>query len=694
MFIDAAQIENRVFISERDSDGVRRIKETQPSYVFYYTSPDGTYKSIYGDSLRRERFSNYRTFKTKLQAKIDGGKSVFESDVDPVFRMLEERYPTDDAPDLNVSFVDIEADKDPDKSYSRTDNPYSIINAVTIHNRWEGLSYTLVVPPPGMSMETCRDLLDGKAYQDEEGNVIYGDPEDDFGSMAEDELYFICEDEAELLITMLDILEDSDVITGWNSEWYDLPYIIQRIRITLGGESIEQLMREDGTDKNPYNPSQQSIGWLKKLCLFPTIPLLKHLNHYGSVEKVYKLFGRVHLDYLDLYQKFTFEELHSYTLDFVLKREINQTKVPYEGSLDQLYRNDVRRFTAYNRQDTDGLVALDKKMKMVDLANAMAHMAGVTLDKVLGSVVIIEQAILKRLHKMGYIAFDKSGNKKELPVPGAFVVDPDKGRYEWVCSFDFNSLYPTVIRLINISPECIMGQFDLTRTKEKWWRHFLDFSGEAVDDEATNQRMVRMLIDDEEFRERYLTEDRYRTAGSAAWKEFTATLEYHSLIDGTDEPLTFIVEGTGEEITMSAREWKETLVEEGWSISGFGTVFDMSREGIVTTCMTEWYNERVEFKDKKRDAEKAADQATDPEHKERLLDEADYYDMVQMVKKIFLNSTYGAYLNEFFRFYDPRLGASVTLSGRIMTKTMIEELEDVLSRTTGSIEEELSRFDG
>ena len=643
MYIDAAQLPDyRIYVTERGADGVRNIKTFRPPHVFYYTDPDGNFESIYGDKLKRVYTSSFKEFKRELEHRKQTGSTIFESDVDIIFRLLEEKYPGDDLPQLNVGIIDIEADKDPNRPFSRTNNPYSIINALTIYKKHLKQYITLIVPPPNLTVEQTRDLLDARKSQDELGRVIDSPPTDDFGELSEDRGYFICQDEAELLLTFLALIEDIDVLTGWNSTFYDIPYIIQRIRITLGGETVEHLAQEDGSERNPYSPSEQSIPYLEKMNLFPTIPVLKHVENYGSLEKTYKLFGRVHLDYMELYQKFPHQELHSYSLDFVLEHEVKQRKVAYEGSLDQLYRNDIRRFTAYNKQDVAGLNALDDKKKFIDLANTMAHMASVTMEKVLGSVAIIEAAILKRLHKDGKIAFDKREKIKELPVPGAFVVQPLKGNYQYLASYDFNSLYPTTIRLINISPETIIGQFDLTRTKAKWTDLFNGYGGND-------------------------------TAAPTAWGDFTGVLEYHDLIDETDQMLTLVMEGTGEEITAPAKEWKEILKENNWSISGWGTVFDLSREGIVTTCMTEWYNERVQFKAKASKFGKAQANETDPEKLAELKAQETYYDLIQQSKKLFLNSTYGAYLNEYFRFSDPRLGGSVTLSGRVMTKHMCRE---------------------
>lgn len=628
MYIDAKLIEDRdgengrIHVSQRSKEGVRSVTAHMPPYVFYHVHPQGSYTSIFGDPLKVRRFNRKKKFYWERKKMRDEGWKLFESDTKPVFRLLEERFPTDDAPPLQTCFLDIEADKDPKRGFSKVLNPYSIINAITLHNDWEDTTYTIAVRPENLTMEEARGMLD------------QGDHEDGFGAMTEDDHYYIVDTESELLLAFLELIEDADVLTGWNSGFYDLPYIIQRIRIALGGEDIRNLNAESSPEQ--FRPSHQSIPYLKKLNLFPCLPEMRMIEKYGKIEKVYDIFGRIHLDYLDLYRKFTFEELHQYKLDFVLKKEIKESKVPLTEDLDKVYRYRFRTFVAYNRQDVVGMVKMDKKLKMVQLANSTAHMAGVTLEKTLGTVSITEQAILRRLHRKGQICFDKNEHINSGTIPGAFVVKPIGGMYDWVFSVDINSLYPSVIRAINISPEVVVGQFDLPETEAEWNRLFTMYLGNSQ------------------------SETKHKTAGAQAWTHFTGTLEYHHIIDETDDELTLYLEEDSEPITATAKEWKKLLLENNWSVSANGTVFTLERDGIVTECMAAWYKERKEFQAKAKAA---------PEGSE----EAKYWNMIQEVRKIFLNATYGAYLNTAFRFYDPRLGRSVTLTGRCVTKHMIRE---------------------
>ncbi len=644
MYIDAKLIGDFIHLSKKNKNGKREVSKHSPPYVYYYQDDNGRYKSIHGDRLHRRQYGDRKTFKSKLDKDIKKGKLIFESDVDPVIRFLEQRFPTNDYPDLNICVLDIEVDKDPTKGWSGVNNPYAIINAVTVRLKWLNDTITLAVPPPGMSVDEGYELLRQQ------------DHEDGFGALTEG--VYLVDTEEELLRGFLQLIEDADVLTGWNSTFFDIPYLVHRLRIVLGGETVDKVKDEDG-ENIPFSPSAESKPHLRQLGLFGALPRMRFVEHYGKPEKTFDISGRLHLDYMELYQKFTFEELHQYTLDFVLQKEIKQSKVQLVDSLDKVYRQKFRTFIAYNIQDVNGLSVLDDKKKMIDLANNMAHSAGVTLEKTLGSVAIIEAAVLKKLHNQGMVAFNKPEVGEKSVIPGAFVVKPIGGLYDWVWSIDINSLYPSIIRALNISPEVVVGQFDLTRTEEKYWALYKKYGGGKPGN----------------------SEQKERTINAKVWAEFTGVLEYHMIIDETEDVLRLEVEDTGEFVEAPAREWKRVLRENNWTVSANGTVLDLNREGIITQCMSEWFAERKEFQGKKKAAAKAQETEKDPEILKKLKDDENYCDMIQQVKKIFLNSTYGAYLNQHFRFFDPRLGRSVTLSGRCITKHMIKKASEA---TTGN----------
>jgi len=639
----------------------RSVKLYEPEYVMYFQDDCGKYKSIFGDKLAKFTTGSYFELRDAIEVVTEAGLQIFESDVDPLFRLLQEKFPSDDGPDLNVTIFDIEVDKDKDKTFATIENPYAEITAISMHNKWCDEKLALMVPPENLTVQECRDLLDGKCYQDDDGNIIEGKPLDDFGIMSEHDGYIIVETEEDLLRAFIELIADADVISGWNSNFFDVPYIIQRIRIVLGFEEIEDMEHEHGTIENPFNPSEESADWLKLLNRFDCLPTLRMGDQFGSRVRTYQLHGRIHLDYLDLYRKFTYVELHSYALDFILNHELGQSKVAYSGSLDQLYRNDFRRFSAYSYQDTMGLSAIDDKLKFITLANSLAHMAGVTMPTVLGTVSLIDQAILKELHRTHKrICFDKKDPDQPHTIPGAFVLDPHAGIYPYIASYDFNSLYPTVIRMLNLSPETIVGFVRPDETVDKVFDLIAGMNG------------------DEDFLVKLPSQKRKAEKSAQAWSHFSGTIEYNRVINRSDETVIFDIEHTEDSVEISGADMHDLIIENNWLITAFGLVIEREPQGIVPYCMEKWYAQRVENKKLAKKNYEAS--KVDPENKEKLLVDSEYYNRIQMVLKILLNSSYGALLNKHSRFADIRMGSSVTMSGRICLATMADEAEQILDQ--------------
>lgn len=538
-YVDAKLTGNRVLVSER-VDGKRFIKRYPAPWNFYQVDDAGKFKSIYGDPLSLRTFESRNEFNQARNIAEVTGELLFESDVKPEFKILEKHYLGKPPPVIHIAFLDIEVDTISSIGWARPDsNPYAPINAVTVHQSWNSNSVTLALCPPTMTMEEATESI---SHMDDA---------------------YVLSDEAELLLVLLDLLEDADVTTGWNSKFFDMPYIIARIRMVLGGEDMERAVDPES------KPSEASEPYLKRMCLFGAVPHMRHADRWGSPEPYYYFYGKPHMDYWEVFDEFTFEELHSYKLDFILQTFVGQSKVVYEGTLEQLFRNDFALFCEYNRQDVDGLVALDNKMGFMQLANEMAHICGVRLPDTIGTVVKIEQAMLLELHRQGSYAPDKHKSSSKETVAGARVFQPEAGIYNWVSSYDINSLYPNVIRMLNISPEKIIGQIDLTRTMRKIQKSLA--SG---------------------------------MSSTEAWHQFTATDEYYLVQEGSTEEITVSFED-GSQSTMPAVELRDIIKESGCSLSANGTMFDLDGRGIIPFCLEKWYNERKEFQAK---AEKLEDE--------------------------------------------------------------------------------------
>jgi len=353
---------------------------------------------------------------------------------------------------------------------------------------------------------------------------------------------------------------------------------------------------------------------------------------------------------VQLYKKYNYESRHSYKLDFIGEMEVGENKTQYEGTLDQLYNKDFKRFIEYNRQDTMLLVKIHNKLKFLDLANALAHENTVLLPTVMGSVAMIEMAIMNEAHARGMVVPDKQrkeGTSDGQQAAGAYVATPKKGIHEWVGAVDINSLYPSAIRALNMAPETIVGQVRQTLTNQ-----YMKDKGAKL---AREKKYYKEGDDD--------------VTGAILWEGLFGSLEYEAIMKqerGTILTLDF-EDGRSEE--MSAAEiWKLIFdSHKPYIISANGTIFRHDSEGVIPGLLTRWYTERKSIQKQAKEAYGT--------------DMYEYYDKRQLVRKILLNSAYGALLNEHCRFYDKRIGQSVTLSGRQIVRHMMSTINEVVEGT-------------
>jgi DNA polymerase elongation subunit (family B) len=335
------------------------------------------------------------------------------------------------------------------------------------------------------------------------------------------------------------------------------------------------------------------------------------------------------MDYMQLYRKYTYEERHSYSLDAIGEYEELGSKTAYEGTLDQLYNQNFRTFIEYNRQDVVLVNKIDKKLKFLDLANTIAHENTVLLPTTTGAVAVTEQAIINEAHARGMVVPNRKsyGDDDNTQAAGAYVAYPKKGLHQDIGSIDINSLYPSAIRALNMGPETIVGQLRPVAT-----------------DALIAERMAK---NGGKF--------------AQAWEGLFATLEYTAVMEQNRGFELTVDWQDGTSTTMSAAEFWPIIFNSNkpWIMSANGTIFTYDKEGIIPGLLARWYAERKEM------------QATLARVKEEGNAELEeYWDKRQLVKKINLNSLYGAILNPGCRFFDKRIGQSTTLTGRTIAKHM------------------------
>ncbi len=579
--------EDTIRVVERNEKGERHFKEYPARHIFYYLDPKGKFQSIKGEPLSRVTSKNVKEHRKELA--IYNNKKLYESDINPIYRCLEDHYLNVDAPKLNVAFWDIEVDFDPERGYASPEDAFMPITAIAVYLQWMETMVCLAIPPKGLSMEEATRMV-----ADFPNTMLF-------------------DNEADMLDTFLDLIQDADILSGWNSEGFDMPYTVNRITKVLSKEDT------------------------RRMCLWNQFPKKREYEKYGKAAVTYDLVGRVHLDSLELYRKYTYEERHTYRLDAIGEMEVGESKTVYEGTLDQLYNNDFKKFIEYNRQDTFLLDKLDKKLKFIDLANTLAHECTVLLQTTMGAVAVTEQAIINEAHKRGFIVPNRVQRdpNESNQAAGAYVAYPKKGIHEWIGSLDINSLYPSAIRALNMGPETIVGQLRQDGTKA------------AIEESIAKGKSF-----------------------AASWEGKFGSDEYESVMAReVGREITIDWEDGGSD-TLSGAQVYDLIFESNqpWMISANGTIFTYEKEGIIPGLLKRWYAERKEMQAKLKAAITAGNKI-----------EEEYWDKRQLVKKINLNSLYGAILNPGCRFFDNRIGQSTTLTGRQIVKHMAGKVNEIIT---------------
>ena len=572
-------------------DGKRLYKNYKADHSFHVeTSPNhpttGGTRSIYGDAVEIIKPTSNKD--AQKEKAIHSSHALFESDVSPVFRCLSTEYLQANNPKLNIAFFDIEADFDKDIGFSDPEDPYAKITAISTHCSWLNEMVTLAIPPNDIPMNLAEEMTK------------------DFPNC------YLFKTEAELLDAWLNLIDDADIVTGWFSEGYDIPYLVNRV--------IRVLSKSD----------------LRRFCLWDKMPKKREYDRGGKMATTYDLIGRVHLDYMNLYKKYTYHEMHSYSLDAISEYELGERKVPYKGTLDQLYNNDFPTFIEYNRQDVMLIKKLDDKHEFIELTNTLAHENTVLMPSTMGTVAMIEQAILNKCHALDLVAPDRKKKDDSIDhrAAGAFVATPRRGVSEWEGLIDIKSIYPNSIITLNMSPETIIGQL--------------------------RPVMTTKMINDYEAAAK-----KHTFAG--AWEGHFGSLEYQAVMEQrTDIEITIDWEEGSSDVLTASDIYKLIFQNDApWMLSANGTIFTTEKIGIIPLVLMQWYNERKEMQVKMAKAKTAEEKA--------------FWDKRQHVKKINLNSLYGAILNKYCRFYDKRIGQSTTLSGRTITKHMMSKVNEIIS---------------
>lgn len=441
-----------VYLSRRTStihyweyDGDKKVYKKEPAPLYFYMKdPNGEYTSIYGDKLKKVEFKEFDRYKAAREMFKSAGHDLFESDIAIENRFILDKYsniPTV-IPKYNIFFIDIEVHSEGGFPYpEKAEHPIVLITVYCTKQ---------------------------KKY------VIFAQKEFDTKFLPEGTIVkFFDNDEQKLLKSFIAFIrkQHPDFISGWNSNPFDIPYIINRGYNLLGEEETNKISPIHQVRKHTRMTRQHKIPY-----------------------EVYQIMGINCLDYLELYRKCEQGDRESYKLDYIAEYELGEGKLKYEGSLKDLYLNDWQKYCEYNFVDVELLVKLDQHKKYFNLLFNICCNCKVPFEQFDKTIRVLDGAFISNLIKDKIILPDaksvEEGENGEK-YDGGFVYPTEAGSYDWVVSFDATSLYPSAMMLHNISPET--KKFTVNRIAVEYVLDLLE--GKTVDDkfksmEAFNNKSV------------------------------------------------------------------------------------------------------------------------------------------------------------------------------------------------------------
>jgi DNA polymerase elongation subunit (family B) len=456
-----------------------------------------------------------------------------------------------------------------------------------------------------------------------------------------------CGDEQTLLGSFLEkwIQLDPTIVVGYNSDFFDIPYLYYRIKQVLGEELVLYL--------SPIKKIKEYI-----------------YNSYSPIT----LGGINSLDYMMLLKKYITKEESSYKLGDIGLKYANLGKIEYNGTLDTLFKEDINKFIDYNLRDVEIIEALENKLQFIQLTVLICHLCHVPYESVYYNTVLNEGAILTYLKRKGIISPNrpttvnasikelsigdevtqqrgtptiegvivninnetktvyvetKSGVVKERSVKtirkidsyaGGYLLDPVPGLYSWVIDSDYSSLYPSIIRSLNLSIETLVGRIKISNQNYNTEYSLLELEEKKHDEIITVEKLDKQT-----------------------YKLVEAQTSIGNLLS--------IIK-------------KNNLI-----ISANGTLFDTSKKSIIAELLNDWFNLRKEYKNLMKQAYKNGDK-----------NQGELYDQKQHAIKILLNSVYGAFAINSWRFTDGHkiLSSSITTTGQRFIKETIKYTDKVI----------------
>lgn len=388
---------NKIYIFD-DEKGL--LEDNYKPYCWRKTDNETEYRTIFGIPVEKHVVTQI--------ARDNKNGEYYEIDISPELRVLVDNYyDKDEIPKNRIMILDIEVSSVGGFANQETANKN--ITSIAVKLLPENKSYSFVLDKTGRFTLKSTDTIK----------------------------YFTFKTEKDLLKGFMAFyvkFAKPTIITGWNLFAFDIPYLYRRLCKVFSKTFANNLSPIGIVDESEINFS------LKQ-----------------ELYKGYKIAGVSQLDYMILYKKYSINDRPMYNLEFISNEELKKGKIKYDGSLDDLYSNDLNKYVEYNLMDTELIKELEDKLHYIEIAIGMCHKGCITYDSVFHQSKIIEGAFLVYFKHNKIIAINKSENERDK-FPGAYVKEPQQGRHKWVYSCDLTSLYPSIIRTLNISPETKFGK--------------------------------------------------------------------------------------------------------------------------------------------------------------------------------------------------------------------------------------------
>jgi DNA polymerase elongation subunit (family B) len=393
---------------------VHRKVKFSPTLYFNSNKPTG-YQAIDGTPVTPRLFDTMRDAKDFIATYKDIDNFKVYGNTNYIAQFIYEKFPNDihfDRDKVRVTSIDIEVASD--DGFPFPEEAAHEVISIALKNNLDDTYYVW-----GLSdYDTSAALIKGSRI-----------------------VYRKCDDEVKLLLNFLDFWSDHhntpDVITGWNTRLFDIPYLANRINRIMGPDMVKKL--------SPWG-----------------IVNYRQIAVKGKQLDTYEIYGIQQLDYIDLFQKFgySYGAQESYKLDHIAYVVLGENKLSYDevSSLHELYKTNHQKFIDYNIRDVELVDRFEDKMGLITLAMTMAYRGGVNYSDTFGTTMIWDTIIYRDLMNRNVI-LQPNVEKHKTSYPGGYVKEPQVGIHEWVCSFDLNSLYPNIIVQWNMSPETIINEF-------------------------------------------------------------------------------------------------------------------------------------------------------------------------------------------------------------------------------------------